>query len=190
MLFGRELSSATGVTPILGDTCGSGTGGHSHRPCLRAAEHPPAHSRLPASMWVTDFVFSVGNEIQSHKNNCVCFPYRFQSCIASHWKIQILIKFASPLIFNAIGCKFLSWMAGASLNTWASAVSQFFLNRLKAGGEQTCLYMWTVIFKWCFYYSERRGKTWAAVKPSLQYELSLLPYPPASFQLFSGLVVV
>lgn len=93
MLSGRERNPATWVTHILGGTHGNGTGGHTSRP--RAGyccpyppapplEHPPSHNRLPASVQVTAFIFALGNEIQSHTNNCVCFPYRFQSGIASY----------------------------------------------------------------------------------------------------------
>lgn len=56
---------------------------------------------LTVNVQVTDFVFSVGNEIQSHTNNYICFPFSFQSGLASYWKSQILIKFAFPLLFSA-----------------------------------------------------------------------------------------
>lgn len=68
------------------------------------------------------FYISVGNEIQSHTNNCVCFPHGFQSGITSYRKSQMLIKFASPLISSAVTCKFLSWMGAANLNTWCVPV--------------------------------------------------------------------
>lgn len=126
----RFLGRRWVLPQILGVTHGSGTGGHGPLrtqtdpgllllvPTGTAAGASPAHDRLTARVQVTDFIFSAGNEIQSHTNNCVCFPYGFQSGIASYWKSQILIKFASCLIFNATGCKFFSWRGGANLNTW------------------------------------------------------------------------
>lgn len=155
-----------------------------HRPWLRAGcycwyplaallEHPPGHDQTPASMQVTDFIFSVGSEIQSHTNNCVCFPHRFQSGINSYRKSQMLIKFASPLISNAVACKFFSWMGAANLNTWCVPV----LSESDPNwGEQVSLNTGTVIFKQHFCFHDRQEKP-SSSKAEFGIQLKLLLNP-------------
>lgn len=104
---------------------------------------------------MTDSIFSVGNEIQSHTNNCVCFPHGLQSGITSYGKSQMLIKFASPLISNAVGGKFFSWMGAADLNTWCVPVLS---ESDQNWGEQVSLNIGTVIFKQHFSYNDTQEK--------------------------------
>lgn len=100
-----------------------------HTPWLRAgcycsitAGASPSPGPGNSEVQVTEFIFSASNEIQSRTNNCVCFPHGFQSGITSYRKSQMLIKFASPLISNAVSCKFLAWTGAANLNTWCVQV--------------------------------------------------------------------
>lgn len=162
------------------------TGCYCRYPPAPLLEHPQAHDLLRASVQATDFIFSVGNEIQSYTNNCVCFPYRFQSGIASYWKSEILIKFSSPLIFSAIGCKFFSWMGGANLNTWASSVFQMIpVNQIKTGGNRY-LYTYEQQFLNRIFVAMKEKNKQAVLKLSLHYELNLLLYPQQIYSCFEG----
>lgn len=93
----------------------------------------------------------------------------------------MLIKFASPLIFNAVSCKFLSWMGAANLNSCCVPVLS---EPDQNWGEQVSLNIGTVILKH-FCYNNRQEKP-SSSKAEFGIQLDLLFNSQGIYSCFKG----